>query len=286
MLLAIDTGNTNAKFALVDDTGKILQRWRIATDARRTADEYAVWLDQLIQMAGYRRSDIDAVIIATVVPRALHNLQLLASRYFSCEALVAGRGAVGWGIQLRVAEPHAVGADRAVNAIAAQSLTVQLRVAEPHSVGADRAVNAIAAQSLTEGHKIVISFGTATTFDYIGPDGSYRGGSIAPGVNLSLDALYAAAAMLPRIAIEPPPNESVIGTTTVGQMQIGIYWGYVAMIEGMIARMKAEIGEPVSVIATGGLAILFQQHGHLFDRVEPDLTLRGLALLYRNRELT
>ena len=260
MLLAIDTGNTNAKFALVDDTGKILQRWRIATDARRTADEYAVWLDQLIQMAGYRRSDIDAVIIATVVPRALHNLQLLASRYFSCEALVAGRGAVGWGIQLRVAEPHAV--------------------------GADRAVNAIAAQSLTEGHKIVISFGTATTFDYIGPDGSYRGGSIAPGVNLSLDALYAAAVMLPRIAIEPPPNESVIGTTTVGQMQIGIYWGYVAMIEGMIARMKAEIGEPVSVIATGGLAILFQQHGHLFDRVEPDLTLRGLALLYRNRELT
>ena len=260
MLLAIDTGNTNAKFALVDDTGKILQRWRIATDARRTADEYAVWLDQLIQMAGYRRSDIDAVIIATVVPRALHNLQLLASRYFSCEALVAGRGAVGWGIQLRVAEPHAV--------------------------GADRAVNAIAAQSLTEGHKIVISFGTATTFDYIGPDGSYRGGSIAPGVNLSLDALYAAAAMLPRIAIEPPPNESVIGTTTVGQMQIGIYWGYLAMIEGMIARMKAEIGEPVSVIATGGLAILFQQHGHLFDRVEPDLTLRGLALLYRNRELT
>jgi type III pantothenate kinase len=260
MLLAIDTGNTNAKFALVDDTGKILQRWRIATDARRTADEYAVWLDQLIQMAGYRRSDIDAVIIATVVPRALHNLQLLATRYFGCEALVAGRGAVGWGIQLQVAEPHAV--------------------------GADRAVNAIAAQSLTEGHKIVISFGTATTFDYIGPDGSYCGGSIAPGVNLSLDALYAAAAMLPRIAIEPPPNESVIGTTTVGQMQIGIYWGYVAMIEGMIARMKAEIGESVSVIATGGLAILFQQHGHLFDRVEPDLTLRGLALLYRNRELT
>ena len=260
MLLAIDTGNTNVKFALVDDTGEILQRWRIATDARRTADEYAVWLNQLIQMAGYQRADIHAVIIATVVPRALHNLQLLATRYFGCEALVAGRGTAGWGIQLRVAEPHAVGADRAVNAIAAQSFAT--------------------------GHKIVISFGTATTFDYIGPDGSYRGGSIAPGVNLSLDALYAAAAMLPRIAIEPPPNESVIGTTTVGQMQIGIYWGYVAMIEGIIARMKAEIGEPVSVIATGGLAILFQQHGHLFDRVEPDLTLRGLALLYRNRELT
>jgi type III pantothenate kinase len=211
-------------------------------------------------MAGFKRSDIDAVIIATVVPRALHNLQLLATRYFGCEALVAGRGSVAWGIQLRVAEPQ--------------------------SVGADRAVNAIAAHALADGHKIVISFGTATTFDYVGPDGSYHGGSIAPGVNLSLDALYGAAAMLPRIAIEPPPNESVIGTTTVGQMQIGIYWGYVAMIEGMIARMKNEIGEPVSVIATGGLAILFQQHGHLFDRVEPDLTLRGLALLYRNREKT
>ncbi len=260
MLLAIDTGNTNVKFALVDAGGEIVHRWRIATDARRTADEYAVWLDQLIRMAGHEREDVMAVIVATVVPRALHNLQLLASRYFDCEALVAGRGQVGWGIQLKVDEPQ--------------------------SVGADRAVNAIAAQATAEGEKIVISFGTATTFDYIGPDGSYRGGSIAPGVNLSLDALYAAAAMLPRIAIEPPPNDSVIGTTTVGQMQIGIYWGYVAMIEGMIARMKAEIGKPVTVIATGGLAILFQQHGHLFDRVEPDLTLRGLALLYKNRDKT
>lgn len=256
MLLAIDTGNTNVKFALVDDSGEIVKRWRIATDARRTADEYAVWLDQLIQMAGFRRSDIKAVIVATVVPRALHNLQLLASHYFDCEALIAGRGTVGWGIQLKVDEPQ--------------------------SVGADRAVNAIAAQSLADGDKLVISFGTATTFDYIGPDGSYRGGSIAPGVNLSLDALYAAAAMLPRIAIEPPPNESVIGTTTVGQMQIGIYWGYVAMIEGLLARMKAEIGRPVKVIATGGLANVFQQHSHLFDYVDPDLTLRGVAILYQN----
>jgi type III pantothenate kinase len=258
MLLAIDTGNTNVKFALFNESGEILKRWRIATDARRTADEYAVWLDQLIQMAGFQRTDVKAVVIATVVPRALHNLQLLAVNYFGCEALVAGRGTMEWGIDLKVAEPK--------------------------SVGADRAVNAIAAQTIAPGHKLVISFGTATTFDYIGPDGSYCGGSIAPGVNLSLDALYAAAAMLPRIAIEPPPNESVIGTTTVGQMQIGIYWGYVAMIEGMIARMKAEIGNPVTVIATGGLAILFQQHGHLFDRVEPDLTLRGLAYLYRNRD--
>ena len=260
MLLAIDNGNTNVKFALVDDAGAIVQAWRIATDSRRTADEYAVWLDQLLRMAGHERADVSAVIIATVVPRALHNLQMLALKYFGTEALIAGRAPVEWGIALKVDEPKAL--------------------------GADRAVNAIAAQALTQTDKIVISFGTATTFDHIGADGSYLGGSIAPGVNLSLDALYNAAAMLPRIGIEPPPSVSVIGKDTVGQMQIGIYWGYVSLIEGMIGRMKAEIAKPVTVIATGGLAALFQQHGNLFDRVEPDLTLRGLALLYQNRDTT
>jgi type III pantothenate kinase len=258
MLLAVDNGNTNVKFALVDDAGNIVQRWRIATDARRTADEYAVWLDQLLRMEGHSRADVTAVIIATVVPRALHNLQMLSQKYFGCEALVAGRAPVEWGIALKVDEPRAL--------------------------GADRAVNAIAAQALVEGEKIVISFGTATTFDHIAADGAYMGGSIAPGVNLSLDALYHAAAMLPRIAIEPPPTSSVIGKDTVSHMQIGIYWGYVGLIEGLLSRMKAEIGKPVKVIATGGLAALFQQHSHLFDHVEPDLTLRGLAKLYANRE--
>lgn len=258
MLIAIDNGNTNVKFALVNAAGEIVQRWRIATDAKRTADEYAVWLDQLLRMEGHSRSDIDAVIIATVVPRALHNLQELAEKYFQTEALIAGRAPVEWGIALKVDEPRALGADRAVNAIAAQSLEA--------------------------GDKIVISFGTATTFDHIGVDGAYLGGSIATGVSLSLDALYNAAAMLPRIAIEPPPSASVIGRDTVGQMQIGIYWGYVSMIEGLIGRMKAEIGRPVKVVATGGLAPLFQEHAHLFDRVEPDLTLKGLALIYANRD--
>jgi type III pantothenate kinase len=258
MLLAVDNGNTNVKFALVDDAGNIVQRWRIATDARRTADEYAVWLDQLLRMEGHCRADVTAVIIATVVPRALHNLQILSQKYFGCEALVAGRAPVEWGIALKVDEPRAL--------------------------GADRAVNAIAAQALVEGEKIVISFGTATTFDHIAADGAYMGGSIAPGVNLSLDALYSAAAMLPRIAIEPPPTASVIGKDTVSHMQIGIYWGYVGLIEGLLSRMKAEITKPVKVIATGGLAALFQQHSHLFDHVEPDLTLRGLAKLYAKRE--
>jgi type III pantothenate kinase len=257
MLLAIEAGNTNIKFALIDgDT--IKTRWRIATNARKTADEYVVWLLQLIEIEGYQRSDVTAVIISTVVPAALHNLRNLALKYFGVEALVAGRSPVEWGIALKVDEPQAV--------------------------GADRAVNAIAAQSLESDEKIVISFGTATTFDHVGGDGAYRGGIIAPGINLSLDALVAATAKLPRIAIEAPTNDSVIGRTTENQMLIGIYWGYVAMIEGLLSRMKAEIGVPVKVIATGGLAALFQQHRHLFDRVEPDLTLRGLAILYGNRE--
>lgn len=260
MLLAIDNGNTNVKFALVNAAGDIVHRWRIATDTRRTADEYAVWLHQLLRMNGHERSDVTAVVIATVVPRALHNLQMLSEKYFGTTAFIAGRAPLEWGIALKVDEPRAL--------------------------GADRAVNAIAAQTLSQRDKIVISFGTATTFDHIGSDGSYMGGSIAPGINLSLDALYNAAAMLPRIAIEPPPNDSVIGRDTVSQMQIGIYWGYVAMIEGLLDRMKAEIGTPVTVIATGGLAVLFQQHSHLFDIVEPDLTLRGIAQLYQNRDIS
>jgi type III pantothenate kinase len=237
-----------------------VHRWRIATDTRRTADEYAVWLHQLLRMNGHERSEVTAVVIATVVPRALHNLQLLAEKYFGVTAMIAGRAPMEWGIALKVDEPRALGADRAVNAIAAQTLSQQ--------------------------DKIVISFGTATTFDHIGTDGSYLGGSIAPGINLSLDALYNAAAMLPRIAMEPPPNDSVIGRDTVSQMQIGIFWGYVAMIEGLLGRMKAEIGTPVTVIATGGLAALFQQHSHLFDIVDPDLTLRGISQLYQNRDIS
>ena len=126
----------------------------------------------------------------------------------------------------------------------------------------------------------MIDFGTATTFDVVDFDGAYKGGIIAPGINLSLDALVNAAAKLPRIAIEPPANDSVIGRTTASQMLTGVYWGYVAMMEGLTARLKAEIGRPVTVIATGGLATLFDKHIELFDAVEPDLTIQGLSLLY------
>jgi type III pantothenate kinase len=253
MLLAIDAGNTNVVFAAVRD-GEIVARWRIATDPRRTADEYAVWLNQLLQLEGYSRGDVEAVIIATVVPRALHNLQVLASKYFGVEALIAGHAPADWGMVIDVEEPG--------------------------SLGADRAVNAIAAHALHPGDLIVIDFGTASTFDVVDYSGAYKGGIIAPGINLSLDALVAAAAKLPRIAIEAPEDASVIGRDTVTQMQIGIYWGYIAMIEGLVGRMKAEIGRPVKVIGTGGLAILFEQHTAVFDHIEPDLTIQGLAMLW------
>ncbi|HEY0115757.1 MAG TPA: type III pantothenate kinase [Allosphingosinicella sp.] len=253
MLLAIDAGNTNLVFALVEG-GTIRARWRIATDPRRTADQYAVWLHQLLELEGYAKTDVDAVIIGTVVPRALHNLQVLASKYFGVEPLVAGQEGAAWGIELDVVEPR--------------------------SVGADRVLNAIAAHALHEGDLIVVDFGTASTFDVVDYRGAYKGGIIAPGINLSLDALVSAAAKLPRIAIEAPATRSVIGRTTEDQMQIGVFWGYVAMMEGLVQRMKAQIGRPVKVVATGGLAVLFDEHTEMFDAIEPDLTIQGLAMLY------
>ncbi|WP_420143233.1 type III pantothenate kinase [Sphingobium sp.] len=253
MLLAIDAGNTNVVFALLEGR-EIKARWRIATDPRRTADEYVVWLNQLLQLEGYRLKNVEAVIIATVVPRALHNLQVLAEKYFSTTALVAGQAPVEWGIELHVAEPA--------------------------SVGADRVVNAIAAHHLYDGDLIIIDFGTATTFDVVDYRGTYKGGIIAPGINLSLDALVAAAAKLPKIAIAPPESRSVIGRTTVDAMQIGVFWGYVAMMEGLVARMRSEIGRPTKVISTGGLAVLFNDNSDIFDAIAPDLTILGLALLH------
>jgi type III pantothenate kinase len=253
MLLAVDAGNTNLVFALVDG-GEIRARWRIATDPRRTADQYAVWLHQLLELEGYSKSDVSAVIIGTVVPRALHNLEVLAIKYFRVDPLIAGQGNAAWPLKLDVDEPQNVGADRALNAIAAH-------VKHP-------------------GDLIVVDFGTATTFDVVDSSGAYKGGIIAPGINLSVDALVNAAAKLPRVAIEAPGDKSVIGRTTQSQMLIGIYWGYVAMIEGLTERLKSELGKPVKVIATGGLATLFDKHTKVFDAIEPDLTIQGLSLLY------
>ena len=252
MLLAIDVGNTNVVFALFEDRS-IRARWRIATDPRRAGDEYAVWLMQLLQIEGIERAAIQKIIVSTVVPRALHNLEVLADKYFGVKALVAGVAPVDYGMEIDVDEPR--------------------------SLGADRAVNAIGAHAKYPGDLIVVDFGTATTFDAIDFNGAYKGGIIAPGINLSLDALVGNTAKLPRIAIRSPDSDSVIGRNTEDQMLIGVFWGYVAMMEGLIARMRAEIGRPAKVIATGGLAILFDKHTDIFDAVDADLTLEGMAIL-------
>lgn len=252
MLLAVDVGNTNVVFALYEGR-EIKARWRIATDPRRTGDEYAVWLLQLLAIEGVDRSAIRQIILGSVVPRAIHNLTVLGEKYFGLTPLIAGEGAAQWGIAVDVDEPR--------------------------SLGADRALNAIAAHAKYEGDLIVVDFGTATTFDAVDFNGAYKGGIIAPGINLSLDALVGNTAKLPRIAIRAPESDSVIGRNTEDQMLIGVYWGYVALMEGLIARMRTEIGRPARVIATGGLAILFDEHTGIFDAVDTDLTLDGLAIL-------
>ena len=259
MLLAIDAGNTNIVFALFEPAsapgraGAMKARWRIATDPRRTGDEYAVWLMQLLSIRGVDRKAITRIIIGTVVPRALHNLEVLATNYFGLTPLVAGRAPAGFGMDIDVDQPS--------------------------SLGADRAVNALAAHAKYPGDLVVVDFGTATTFDVIDFNGAYKGGIIAPGINLSLDALVGNTAMLPRIAIQAPRSTSVIGTNTEDQMLIGVFWGYVAMIEGLLTRMRAEVGRPLEVVATGGLAVLFDEATQIFDVVDADLTLEGLAIL-------
>ncbi len=254
MLLAVDVGNTNSVFALVEQM-EIRHRWRIKTDGNRTADEYGVWLHQLMAIEAVPRAAIDAVIIASVVPQTLFNLRGLARKYFACEPLVVGSPDVDVGMAINLPNPA--------------------------EVGADRIVNAVAAHAIWPGDLIIVDFGTATTFDVVSAAGVYEGGVIAPGINLSMDALYRAAARLPRIAVEPPPEGAgVLGKGTVHAMQSGVFWGYVGLIEGLVMRLKAEIAAPVTAIGTGGLAALFARHTKAMDHVEPDLTVHGLAAIF------
>ena len=250
MLLAIDSGNTNIVFAVFDHDGTVLGEWRSSTDANRTADEFGIWLEQLMQLEGLTRDRINSAIIATVVPATLFSLKTLCRKYFKCEPLVVGEPGVDIGIPV-----HA------------------------DQVGADRLVNALAAHEKYGGPLIVVDFGTATTFDVVDSDGGYCGGVIAPGVNLSSEALHQAAAQLPRVAVERP--ETVIGTSTVPAMQSGIFWGYVSLIEGIVKRIREERGEDMEVIATGGLAPLFTQATEVIKLSDSDLTLRGLLAIHR-----
>ena len=251
MLLAIEQGNTNTLFAVHDGADWIAQ-WRTATESSRTADEYAVWLSQLLAMRGLAIGQLNGCIISSVVPQSIFNLRNLARRYLHVEPLVIGENV---------------------------DLGIEVRIEKPSEAGADRLVNAIGAHMVYPGDLIVIDSGTATTFDVIASDGAFEGGAIAPGINLSLQALHEAAAMLPRIAIQRP--ERVIGKDTVSNMQSGVFWGYVALIEGMVARIKAEWGKPMTVIGTGGVASLFEGATTSIDRFDPDLTIRGLLEIWR-----
>ncbi len=249
MLLVVDAGNTNIVFAIHDDSGW-RGSWRIRTDAQRTSDEYAVWLNTLIGLSGLKRENVSAAVIGTVVPAALYHLRRLCREWFSVEPLIA-RASLDWGFEIRVDNPN--------------------------EVGADRLLNALASHRRFGGPLIVVDFGTATTFDVVDGDGAYLGGVICPGINLSLEALHQAAARLPRIGIGRP--QSVIGRSTVPAMQSGMYWGYIGLIEGLLNRIMAEFGGSMLVVATGGLAPLFSEGTLMIQHIEPDLTLDGLRLL-------
>lgn len=253
MLLAINANNTNVKFALFEGD-KTVGEWRISSDILRTADEYAVWLTQLMALAGAAPGSVSAAIIASVVPQGLFELKVLCRKYFSADPMVIGEKGVDVGIRVLL--------DR------------------PEEAGADRLLNAVAGHLQYGGPLIVVDFGTATSFDIVSEEGDFAGGIIAPGINLSVDALYAGAAKLPRIAVEKPAR--VIGKGTVEAVRSGVYWGYVGLIEGLIARIRAEYGrDDMKVVVTGGLAPLFADGTVIFDHVDPDLTMKGLVEVHR-----
>jgi type III pantothenate kinase len=258
MLLAIEQGNTNTLFAIHD--GKAWHaEWRTATASTRTADEYAVWLVQLLALQNLTLADLDACIISTVVPQSLFNLRNLARRYLKVEPMVVGENV---------------------------NLGIEVRITKPSEAGADRLVNAVGAHAVYPGDLILIDSGTATTFDVVSGDGAFEGGVIAPGINLSMQALHEAAAKLPRVAIQRPASNHVIGTDTVEAMQSGVFWGYIALIEGLVSRIKTEWGKPMTVIGTGGVASLFEGATQAIDHFDPDLTIRGLLEIWRRNQPT
>ncbi|WP_414898170.1 type III pantothenate kinase [Rhodovulum sp. YEN HP10] len=250
MLLCIDCGNTNTVFSLWDGT-RFLCTLRTATEHTRTADQYYVWFSTLLERYGIE-PDIADVIISSTVPRVVFNLRVFTDRFFGLRPLVVGKP--------ECLLPHMARVDQGTN------------------VGPDRLVNSAGAFDRHGGDLIVVDFGTATTFDVVAHDGAYVGGVIAPGVNLSLEALHMAAAALPHVDVTQPPQ--VIGTNTVACMQSGVFWGYVGLVREICDRIRAEYDRPMRIIGTGGLAPLFAQGDVLFDCIEDDLTMHGLTVIH------
>lgn len=251
MLLCIDCGNTNTVFAVWDGEA-FRATFRTTTEHQRTADQYYVWFSTLMAHKGVPMQ-IEEVIISSTVPRVVFNLRLLCANYFDTRPYVVGK-------------PDCL-------------LPVAPRVDEGTIVGPDRLVNTAGAFDRHGGDIIVVDFGTATTFDVVAHDGAYVGGVIAPGVNLSLEALHMAAAALPHVDVTKP--QKVIGTNTVACMQSGVFWGYVGLVHEITARIKGEWDRPMRIVGTGGLAPLFAQGDVLFDLIEDDLTMHGLTVIHK-----
>lgn len=250
MLLAIDVGNTNTVFAVFKGDS-LIDRWRIHTDHGRSADEYAAFLNQVFDLSGLKLKKITDVLVSSVVPETNFHVGRLCEKYI---------GAV----------PVFISKD---------NVPIDLKVDRPEDVGADRLVNALAVKAHYSTPAIVIDFGTATTFDVIDADGAYAGGVIAPGIDLSMRALHQAASKLPKISVRKP--DAVIGKSTVEAMRSGVYWGYAGLIEGIVGGIREELGGDVLVLATGGLAGLFSRDSHVIQKVDEDLTLKGLYEIHK-----
>lgn len=254
MILVIDVGNTNTTLGVFE--GEVLKsHWRITTEKNRTTDELGITVINLFQIAKYRLEDVEGIIISCVVPPVMHTLANMCRRYFEIEPIIVGPG-IKTGLNLKVDNPREVGADRIVNAVAART-----EYGNP---------------------VIIVDFGTATTFCYVDEEGVYLGGAIAPGIIISTEALYTRAAKLPRVEIQAKQN--VVGKTTVSSMQAGIYYGFIGQFEGIIKAMKLELKSDPIVVATGGLARLISADSEQVDIIDPFLTLKGLALLYKQNK--
>ena len=263
MILAIDCGNTNTVFALYTVNNQInqLASWRINNDSKRTADLYYPWLLKMFEISKFNITCVSGISVASVVPETLVNIKSLIKKYFNVKTLVVNENILDLGVKVNIDNPKEAGADRLVNAYAAEKLKIS--------------------------PAIIIDFGTATTFDIVGKDGSYNGGIIAPGVNLSLEALYLATANLPKISLKPliELDLTIIGKNTINAMESGIFWGYVSMIEGLIEKIKSvNKFSDYKVIATGGLSNLFKNSLKSIDVIVDDLTLIGLVKLYLNNK--
>tara|TARA_A200000113_G_scaffold201477_1_gene195276 strand:+ start:143 stop:937 length:795 start_codon:yes stop_codon:yes gene_type:complete len=263
MILAIDCGNTNTVFALYTVNNQInqLASWRINNDSKRTADLYYPWLLKMFEISKFNITCVTGISVASVVPETLVNIKSLIKKYFNVKTLIVNDNILDLGIKVNIDNPKEAGADRLVNSYAAEKLKIS--------------------------PAIIIDFGTATTFDIVSKDGSYNGGIIAPGVNLSLEALYLATANLPKISLKPLIDQdyTIIGKNTINAMESGIFWGYVSMIEGLIEKIKSvdKISD-YKVVATGGLSKLFKKSLKSVDVIVDDLTLIGLVNLYLNNK--